>query len=243
MALSLSYRPTYTSPAIVKYLKHIRLPALYRNTIPIDPAGPESAGWIVAPSSMPRMREWGASSAGFTFLQGLQKYHLCKMPFANLYLHYSTHKKGTLDAGLQYEYLINSSGLASEFSFLPTFPLVDPYSPSSILTNPPLDLPSRNEREVKWVARKASGGRGGSCTMNNGFFGTVMRSLGMRVKTTGARVAMSFGAPGGRRGGFGGWNHQVNLVEFLGKTWLVDVGFGAQGKLSFLKLIISSLLI
>lgn len=63
--------------------------------------------------------------------------------------------------------------------------------------------------------------------MNNNFFGTIMRSLGMGVKTAGARVALS--VSGGPRGRFAGWNHLVNLVSFEGKKYLVDVGFGGNG--------------
>lgn len=205
--------------------------------LPLDPLHPHSASLSIAPASHSTMQQWGASSAGFTFLQALQLHQLCKIPFANLHLHYSTHKKGTLDAGLQYEYLINSSGLASDESFyaVPSTASTTPtWQSTSILTPPPSRqvTPSIPAVGSKWSGRIASGGRGATCTMNNGFFGTVMRSFGMNVKTTGARVALSFGDPGGRREGFGGWNHQINLVNFTGKTWLVDVGFGGQGKFS-----------
>lgn len=84
-------------------------------------------------------------------------------------------------------------------------------------------------REWKWEGRKASGGRGGTCTLNNGFFGTVMRSLGMRVVSTGARVSMGYGGDERMEGRFAGWNHMVNLVEMEGRWWLVDVGFGGDG--------------
>lgn len=70
--------------------------------------------------------------------------------------------------------------------------------------------------------------------MNNGFFGTVMRTLGMSVKSTGARVALS--VSGGRKGRFAGWNHLVNLVSFEGKKYLVDVGFGGNGPTAPVKL-------
>lgn len=91
-----------------------------------------------------------------------------------------------------------------------------------------------NERERKWEGRGPSGGRGGSCTLNNGFFGTIMRSLGMSVKQTGARVALSVG--GGPKDRFAGWNHLVNLVQFEGHRYLVDVGFGGNGPTAPIKL-------
>ena len=84
-----------------------------------------------------------------------------------------------------------------------------------------------NEREANWIERGPSGGRGGSCSLNNSFFGTVMRSLGMRVKSTGARVSKAVN--GGPKGKFDGWNHVVNLVWFEGVWHLVDVGFGING--------------
>jgi arylamine N-acetyltransferase len=36
---------------------------------------------------------------------------------------------------------------------------------------------------------------------------------------------------GGSKGVFDGWNHLTNLVEFEGRRYLVDVGFGANGEL------------
>ena len=47
-----------------------------------------------------------------------------------------------------------------------------------------------------------SGGRGGSCNLNNGFFGTVMRSSGA--------------INNGEKGRFDGWGHLINSVEFEG---------------------------
>lgn len=88
---------------------------------------------------------------------------------------------------------------------------------------------SSSERESIWHNRPASGGRGGTCTINNGFFGTVMRSLGMEVMCTGARVSMGYGGNKEGEGRFAGWNHAVNLVGCEGRWWLVDVGFGGDG--------------
>jgi arylamine N-acetyltransferase len=67
------------------------------------------------------------------------------------------------------------------------------------------------------------------CTMNNGFFGAAMRSLGFRVKMAAARVAKANRV--GPKGVFDGWNHLINLVEIEGRRYLVDVGFGANGEL------------
>ncbi|KAM7198515.1 hypothetical protein V8F33_005021 [Rhypophila sp. PSN 637] len=70
---------------------------------------------------------------------------------------------------------------------------------------------------------------GGYCMENNTFFGAALRSLGYSVVNAGARVSdATAGRPGG---GFGGWNHMVNLVTIPnGKgehvKYLVDVGFG-----------------
>ena len=63
--------------------------------------------------------------------------------------------------------------------------------------------------------------------MNNGFFGTVMRSLGYNVLSGGARVAKA--ANGGPKDVFGGWDHMINIVTVEGRKYLVDVGFGGNG--------------
>ena len=65
--------------------------------------------------------------------------------------------------------------------------------------------------------------------MNNGFFGTAMRSLGFGVKMAAARAAKA--NRGEPKGVFDGWNHLINLVEFEGRRYLVDVEFGANSKL------------
>jgi arylamine N-acetyltransferase len=44
-----------------------------------------------------------------------------------------------------------------------------------------------------------------------------------------ARVAKA--NHGGPKGAFDGWNHLINLVEFEGRRYLVDFGFGANGEL------------
>ncbi|KAI9789245.1 MAG: N-terminal acetyltransferase [Peltula sp. TS41687] len=70
-------------------------------------------------------------------------------------------------------------------------------------------------------------GHGGYCMENNGFFGTVLRSLGFELFSAGARVCVPDAESGGDQ--FGGWAHMVNIVAINGTRYMVDVGFGAQG--------------
>ena len=56
--------------------------------------------------------------------------------------------------------------------------------------------------------------------LNNGSFGTVMRSLGMSVKSSGARAASAVNNDD--EGRFDGWGHLINLVGLKGgNTWLM----------------------
>ncbi|KAK3303734.1 uncharacterized protein B0T15DRAFT_541080 [Chaetomium strumarium] len=64
-------------------------------------------------------------------------------------------------------------------------------------------------------------GRGGYCMEVNAFFATVLRSLGFRLYSAGARVK----GPSGYKG----WDHMVNIVTINGERYLVDVGFGSNG--------------
>lgn len=75
-------------------------------------------------------------------------------------------------------------------------------------------------------------GRGGYCMENTSLLGTVLRSIGYEVMSTGARVneaiqpvSASKDWAGPR---FDGWNHMVNIVTVQGKHYLVDVGFGSN---------------
>jgi hypothetical protein len=199
----LNRRPTYSLPAIQKYFSHIRLPELMGRSIVRDY----------------KQEGWGTSPSARSALEVLQKYQQSKVPFANLYLHYSRHHVGTLDQGVVYEYLVESGGIAREWE----------RGPGILSEALRKDEGGRSEREKMWDGRAPSGGRGGTCTMNNGFFGTVMRSLGFRVKMAAARVAKA--NRGGPKGVFDGWNHLINLVEFEGMRYLVDVGFVANGQL------------
>lgn len=72
-------------------------------------------------------------------------------------------------------------------------------------------------------------GRGGYCMENNLFFGTLLRSLGFLVMSTGGRVNTG-SAPSGDVGSqerYLGFSHMVNIVNIQGKRYMVDVGFGA----------------
>lgn len=76
-------------------------------------------------------------------------------------------------------------------------------------------------------------GRGGRCMENNGFFGTVLRSIGFDVRNCAGRVSrmMSPNAETREKQGdtYDGWNHMLNLVRLDGELYVVDVGMGAMG--------------
>ncbi|KAL6717662.1 hypothetical protein ACLMJK_005577 [Lecanora helva] len=78
-------------------------------------------------------------------------------------------------------------------------------------------------------------GRGGYCMENNCFFATVLRSLGFRLHSAGARV--SFAAEGEDEEVYAGWSHMVNIVTLDdGKKYMLDVGFGNNGPIQPLPL-------
>ncbi|KAK4554675.1 hypothetical protein LTR86_008177 [Recurvomyces mirabilis] len=85
----------------------------------------------------------------------------------------------------------------------------------------------------KFVEQGLKYGRGGRCMENNGFFGTVLRSLGYDVRNCGGRVSrmMSSNPEVREKQGetYDGWNHMLNLVRLDGKWWVVDVGMGVFG--------------
>ncbi|KAF2163321.1 hypothetical protein M409DRAFT_68595 [Zasmidium cellare ATCC 36951] len=60
-------------------------------------------------------------------------------------------------------------------------------------------------------------GRGGYCMENNAFFGTVLRSLGFKIMSTGDH-SMWYG-----------FAHMINIVTIKDVRYMVDVGFGAGG--------------
>ena len=86
---------------------------------------------------------------------------------------------------------------------------------------------------TKFASRGLQYGRGGRCMENNGFFGTVLRSLGYDVRNCAGRVSRALsGDPEVRdRQGqtYDGWNHMLNLVRLDGGWYVVDVGMSAWG--------------
>jgi arylamine N-acetyltransferase len=78
---------------------------------------------------------------------------------------------------------------------------------------------------TKIVERKL----GGYCMENNGFFATVLRSLGYELYTTGARVSCAISEGHSNPEGYGGWSHMVNIVKVDGRKYMIDVGFGTLG--------------
>lgn len=68
---------------------------------------------------------------------------------------------------------------------------------------------------------------------NNGFFGTVLRSLGYEVRNCAGRVSRAMSPLKHIREEQGhtydGWNHMLNLVRLDGEWWVVDVGMGNMG--------------
>ncbi|KAG4442651.1 hypothetical protein IFR05_001836 [Cadophora sp. M221] len=226
----LSHRPTYSLPALKTYLSHISLPA------------PQTQTLLHHMSKNPTARkEWANSTSALETLLVLQKYQQAKIPFSNLYLHYSRHHAGTLDPKGLWEYLVASRGIASpghsERECSRGILSKEDEDESSSVTSlgSSISEGGEEERVRRWKGRPPSGGRGGTCTLNNTFFGTVMRSFGMDVVSTGARVALA--VRGGPKGRFFGWNHLINLVGVEGRMFLVDVGFGGTGPTTPIELI------
>lgn len=85
----------------------------------------------------------------------------------------------------------------------------------------------------KFVTKGLNYGRGGRCMENNGFFGTVLRSLGFDVRNCAGRVSRTMSPDKDTREKQGqtydGWNHMLNLVRFDQQWYIVDVGMGAMG--------------
>ncbi|KAF2478672.1 N-hydroxyarylamine O-acetyltransferase [Neohortaea acidophila] len=106
------------------------------------------------------------------------------------------------------------------------------YSPRKTLS---LDM---HDLYAKIVGR--NGHRGGYCMENNGLFGTVLRSLGFRVRNCAARVSRMMSPSEHVRAQQGqtydGWNHMLNLVLLDGEWWVVDVGMGNMGPCAVYKL-------
>ncbi|PPJ51872.1 hypothetical protein CBER1_09077 [Cercospora berteroae] len=80
----------------------------------------------------------------------------------------------------------------------------------------------------KFVVRGETHGRGGRCMEHNGFFGTVLRSLGYDVRNCAGRVSRSYSINAEIRekqgDSYDAWNHMLNLVR-IDETWyVVDAG-------------------
>ncbi|KYG42312.1 hypothetical protein M433DRAFT_7246 [Acidomyces richmondensis BFW] len=164
-------RPRYSKEQLQTYFRRIRLPEKY-NGCP-----------LVSDSSLAK-----TMAHGLPFVQALTRYHAAAVPFENLELHYSVHKKISL----------NMDDLFAKFA----------------------------DQGLKY-------GRGGRCMENNGFFGTVLRSLGFDVRNCAGRVSrmMSPNSETRERQGdtYDGWNHMLNIICLDGEWWVVDVGMGAMG--------------
>lgn len=68
---------------------------------------------------------------------------------------------------------------------------------------------------------------------HNGFFGTVLRSLGYDVRNCAGRVSRAWNPDSEIREQqaqtYDPWNHMLNLVNVEGVSFVVDVGMGAMG--------------
>ncbi|KAK7422500.1 hypothetical protein QQZ08_009490 [Neonectria magnoliae] len=73
-------------------------------------------------------------------------------------------------------------------------------------------------------------GRGGYCMENNTLFHTLLVTLGFDVYMAGARVYQQ------DAGKYGGFSHCVIIVNIGNMTYVVDVGFGANGPITPLRM-------
>ena len=71
------------------------------------------------------------------------------------------------------------------------------------------------------VAKLVNRRRGGYCFELNGLMLMVLRALGYQARPLLARVHLGPGSSGR--------THQLSLVGIAGRSWLIDVGFGAGG--------------
>ena len=90
-----------------------------------------------------------------------------------------------------------------------------------------------NDLYQKFVIRGERYSRGGRCMENNGFFGTVLRSLGFDVRNCAGRVSRAWNPNSEIREkqsqSYDPWNHMLNLVRIESTWYVVDVGMGAMG--------------
>jgi len=163
-------RPRYSKEQLQTYFRRIRLPEKYIESP------------LISDRSLAK-----TTAHGLPFVQALTRYHAAAVPFENLELHYSAHKKISL----------NMDDLFAKFA----------------------------EGGLQY-------GRGGRCMENNGFFGTVLRSLGYDLRNCAGRVSrmMSPRAETRERQGdtYDGWNHMLNIIRLDGEWWVVDVGMGGN---------------
>jgi arylamine N-acetyltransferase len=86
LALNRAGRPHFTADEIQDYLKVIKLPQQYLDSL--------------VRQNLPLA---STTDHGLPFLQALTRYHTCNIPFENLELHYSAHRKITLDPSQLYD--------------------------------------------------------------------------------------------------------------------------------------------
>ncbi|MEB2310487.1 MAG: arylamine N-acetyltransferase [Sorangiineae bacterium] len=99
-----------------------------------------------------------------------------------------------------------------------------PFENLDILLGRPIRL------DLDSIANKlVAGRRGGYCFENNALLAAVLRALGYRVRTLGARVHASSGELRAR-------THMVLEVELTEGPRLVDAGFGGRGPTAALRL-------
>ncbi|KAK4502273.1 hypothetical protein PRZ48_005698 [Zasmidium cellare] len=164
-------RPRYSHEQLQQYFTRINLPEQIRTSPVINDASLA-----------------GTEEHGLPLLKALHRHHLANIPFENLELHYSAHKKISLNMDVLFD---------------------------------------------KFVVRGIKHGRGGRCMENNGFFGTVLRSLGYNVRNCAGRVSRMWNPNAETREQLGetydGWNHMLNLVKINNQRYIVDVGMGSMG--------------
>jgi arylamine N-acetyltransferase len=100
------------------------------------------------------------------------------------------------------------------------------YSPTHTITLNPQHLFSK--------IVTADRGRGGYCMETSIFFNHILRALGFRVYTAGAKIRYRDRATGVPAGKYIGWVHIVNIVTLTDedgqeKKYMVDVAFGGDG--------------
>lgn len=163
---------------------------------------------------MPRRKRQHATSLSnntasqrLEYLTELAQRFVSNIPFENLSIHYTFSRAVTTDMGALYKKMLGRP-----------------------------DDDTSKELSAVCEALPLGCGRGGYCMENNALFGTILKALGYRVMSVGARV---YGA--GQLEGFG---HMVNLVAIANDgpnpkdedVYVIDVGFGANSATRPMKL-------